>query len=496
MRIALAFITLLAVFDGGKSAMAKELAEASVVKVRSYICATGGQVRVGSGVLVQDAGQLLVVSSSHVPWHGRAADGICHQLSTVDGLQVSMELLGASVFNDLALFSIAPSDAAANLGARALPVASFSDPLTPSDDPVMTVGFPFAATSVTRYPGILVDPDSPRTSLALVHVAEIDGLSEYGMSGGGVFDADGRLVGIVSHQYLNIPDDDDAAATVVDQGQDGGVEGLIRTLAIPRQEVAMWISEVMQKPPRALAMLDLKDQLAGASSLSLDGLVFKESHCLPISHWAPAGGQGAGVGGQGAGVGGDEGAGAANAGACRIQIAAASPGSRSASWPFPVQSLLSDVHSKLIEGHTLTVTAMQNGAQTRHPENLLDFLVLAKAGFRPLLTEAWEWTYLGRFTAQGASGATTSYQLPVGRSIGYLAITNPVSCGAYNTIAGIYVQAQAGSVQNLKTGLSEDLAYMEQDYSFNGGQGTKVDRITFYPQFYQDVPCVYSVWYH
>ena len=161
----------------------------SVVAIAVQTQAGGGQ---GSGVIIDDAGHVL--TNSHVV---SGAQGNV-QVTLTDGRILEGEVVGADPSTDLAVVQLldAPDD---------LQAAAFgnSDDVTVGD-PVMAVGNPLGlANTVTT--GIVSAVDRPVSTqedggseTAVTNAIQIDAAVNPGNSGGPLFDATGRVIGITS----------------------------------------------------------------------------------------------------------------------------------------------------------------------------------------------------------------------------------------------------------------------------------------------------------
>ncbi|MFS0705621.1 S1C family serine protease, partial [Cellulomonas sp. 179-A 9B4 NHS] len=163
----------------------------SVVAIEVRTQSGGSQ---GSGVIVDDDAH--VVTNNHVV--SAAAEGGQVTVTLTDGRIFEAEVVGTDVATDLAVLRIvdAPDD---------LQAAALGD----SDDvavgsPVMAVGNPLGlANTVTT--GIVSALDRPvstqedaRSEAAVTNAIQIDAAVNPGNSGGPLFDAQGRVIGITS----------------------------------------------------------------------------------------------------------------------------------------------------------------------------------------------------------------------------------------------------------------------------------------------------------
>ncbi|WP_309134296.1 trypsin-like peptidase domain-containing protein [Cellulomonas sp.] len=164
---------------------------ASVVAIEVTSGSSGSQ---GSGVIIDEDGH--VVTNNHVV--SGAAQGGAVAVTLTDGRIFEAEVVGTDVATDLAVLRLvdAPDD---------LQPAALGD----SDDvvvgePVMAVGNPLGlANTVTT--GIVSALDRPvstqedaRSEAAVTNAIQIDAAVNPGNSGGPLFDAQGRVIGITS----------------------------------------------------------------------------------------------------------------------------------------------------------------------------------------------------------------------------------------------------------------------------------------------------------
>lgn len=162
--------------------------QASVVAIEVQTQSGGGQ---GSGVIIDDDGHVL--TNNHVV---SGAQGNV-RVTLTDGRMLEGEVVGTDASTDLAVVRLL--DAPDDLQAAAL---GDSDDVTVGD-PVMAVGNPLGlANTVTT--GIVSAVDRPVSTQevggesAVTNAIQIDAAVNPGNSGGPLFDATGRVVGITS----------------------------------------------------------------------------------------------------------------------------------------------------------------------------------------------------------------------------------------------------------------------------------------------------------
>ncbi|QGQ18602.1 PDZ domain-containing protein [Cellulomonas sp. JZ18] len=164
---------------------------ASVVAIDVRTDSSGSQ---GSGVIVDDDAH--VVTNNHVV--SAAAQGGAVTVTLTDGRIFEATVVGTDVATDLAVLRI--EDAPGDLQAAAL---GDSDEVVVGE-PVMAVGNPLGlANTVTT--GIVSALDRPvstqedaRSEAAVTNAIQIDAAVNPGNSGGPLFDAQGRVIGITS----------------------------------------------------------------------------------------------------------------------------------------------------------------------------------------------------------------------------------------------------------------------------------------------------------
>lgn len=379
-----------------------------VVKIRSFQCEQEGQIakyRQGSGILVRAGATAYVLTSSHVPLHEDRADeapsltplAICQRLTTANGTTFHAQMRGANFLKDLALLVVTPpSDAAVNtewtdLMASALPLedADLWNGTIAAGTPVVLRGFPVAsapgsAPNLDR--GTVSAAANARTSLDVPALIEVDGMSEYGMSGGGAFTADGHLVGMLSAQYLKI---NEGTSTTIGE-MSTATRGPMRTLVLPALELRTWVQQLLNGEPGADLRLDAQLLATRAQrGLSLGGFLFIERGCT--SGPQIGGGHAVGIGGGHAvGIGGGDGSGSAEPSSCHVVITRDSSATRVASQPWPWQNTrsLTRIQLALAEAGPVYMQHLLD-ADTHLPvENLQRALTRLRDGYSPILTYA------------------------------------------------------------------------------------------------------------
>ena len=279
-------------------------ANKSVVKVYSGLC-SGSEVKfAGSGLLLERAGKIYVITSEHVLIHGN--EPYCHHVYNKTFGSMSAKLISADWGEGLALLEL---DAHSVKGS--IPDLSFANETSLSgNEPVITTGFPYLSKDlIVDHHGYILDTESHRHWIPMVSstIELMDAHGEFGMSGAPVFASDEKsVIGILSHQYLKmIP-----GAQTQAEDFDSSVQTIQNHLfVIPAAHVSEWLDRQLLGKAQTLFIRDPKDQLNQTPAVYAAGFQFLQT--LGIS---AIGGQGAGVGGQGAGVGG-QGAGVGGQGA-------------------------------------------------------------------------------------------------------------------------------------------------------------------------------------
>jgi 2-alkenal reductase len=172
---------------------------AGVVTVISYFDAPnlpdarGGQ---GSGFVVSADG--LILTNAHVVTTAGQGQGKTQQARTVyvefsDGDRVTATVVGVDLFDDVALLRVDP----ARHALRPVPLGNSSRVVV--GQPVAAIGSPFGNTdslSVGVVSAIRRSIPSLTTSYDLVDAIQTDAPINHGNSGGPLFDARGRVIGI------------------------------------------------------------------------------------------------------------------------------------------------------------------------------------------------------------------------------------------------------------------------------------------------------------
>jgi hypothetical protein len=158
-----------------------------------------GQTFNGSGLLFQRGGTVYVLTSDHVILHG--TDGYVHKVSSAAIGTTTVSLLFADWGYGLALLR-------ADHVAPTAGIPTFED-LRPDaatqGESVTLVGFPAEATTpIEDHRGHVDNPLFPSPLfVSIPNLIQVSGAQgEFGMSGGPLFSAPGRFLGMLSHQIV------------------------------------------------------------------------------------------------------------------------------------------------------------------------------------------------------------------------------------------------------------------------------------------------------
>jgi len=237
---------------------------APVAKIASYPCASPQQAKFGSAVLFEREGKTYALTSDHVLYHG----DVCHRV--YDDRSAVAKLVAVNLGYGLGLLELERK-----VG-EPLTYASLAE--TPASEDFATIcGVPFNSETVQcDAHAQILSQKSDRTILPLIkEVMEVNGHNEFGMSGGGIFDARGNLLAVLSHQYLQKTF---AGPATLYDAKEGMVSGDLIGLGIRRETVAGWLDGVFAGSPKDLRW-DLGQQLRGKQVISLGGVRFTPREC-------------------------------------------------------------------------------------------------------------------------------------------------------------------------------------------------------------------------
>lgn len=386
-----------------------------VVKIKSRWCESNGPAYQGSGTLFSREGKLFAITSAHVVLHGNQDSGACHEIKTADGVRLEMSLRAVDFARGLALLE-SRLDASSALLSTTGPLTVAPESSLGESATARMVGYPFASeTPIVDAMARVLNPRSTRSVLPSVsELIEIKGHNEFGMSGGGAFDADGRFVGVISHQYLRRVEGKPATISDNDGTSDHG--GELIGLVLPGESVSAWIDRAIDSPASVWMAEDIAGQKAREASMTFDGIRFRAVDCVRkevtvgpkgIGIGGPGGdgvgvggpgGDGVGIGGPGGdgvgigGPGGDGvGIGGSPSGACRVELSLAGStfGNR---WTFAPAGWLSDARRFLTLGAQVSIVGLSRDLR-RYPINhLYDVLTGHVQGYVPMfITSGLPW---------------------------------------------------------------------------------------------------------
>lgn len=190
-----------AVDDGFEAAISQSLF--SVVSIQASI---GLKNSLGSGVIIsddKDSGTAYIVTNYHVVYSNGISSNIKVFLYGLEDSKyaISASYVGGSMTNDIALLKIQNSDVYKNSNSKP---AEFDTSAVNVGQPVAAIGNP-EGEGIAATKGIVsVDSEEIKITLAdeatvgTLRCIRIDASVNSGNSGGGLFDADGKLIGIVS----------------------------------------------------------------------------------------------------------------------------------------------------------------------------------------------------------------------------------------------------------------------------------------------------------
>jgi hypothetical protein len=254
------------------------------VKVESGACLPNGSAILGgSGTLIQPCGSLdsCVITAAHVVYHASNQAGFCHKLVTEEGDEFTAELIAVDVMSDLAILSL-PADA--DLEADPVELSS-AESLAP-EQVLTSIGYPRSADYLVRYPAKVLMTESPRSFSLGVGVAELLGLTEYGMSGGAVLDAEGRLAGVLSHHALFIGTGGEARSVT---REPVSLQGQLIAMMVRADFVSEWLKTATSDPQK-FPKSSTSAQAVGRGSVILPRLELQESESCIQNRRAPIGG--------------------------------------------------------------------------------------------------------------------------------------------------------------------------------------------------------------
>lgn len=336
----------------------------AVVKIYSRPCGKNS-VKVGSGTLIVHDGSVHVLTSDHVVYHGTRAEGVCHSIR-FEGRVFEANLVAANFLNGLALLEVnTPNDAMRQASIR--PERDF----VPSSRAAVfgtIAGYPGASTGLSADTRAqILSASSSRSVLPEVStLLEVKGHSEFGMSGGALFDQNGRYAGLLSHQYLRM---NLGAPSSVHEYEAEGEQGEFIALVIPAETTLEWLRGARN------VRLDLKSQFAGKMAVSFEGVRFSAQACRDSA--GPVGGR-LDFGGEGAGIGGSE-----EKHTCRILVSLDKNGARTR-FPFREGRWFDSLRDKLLAGGTAEIDGLYHDGKRYSLPDFLAFFSAVSRGFVPI----------------------------------------------------------------------------------------------------------------
>lgn len=342
--------------------------EESLVKVTSYPCQRPKYAKFGSGVLVKTTDRLFVLTSDHVIYHGGSSDGVCHKVYSFDAeKQISVTPVMINFAKGVALFEAFDAD----LESLALPYSSLVEGV---EEELSTFGvlhgYPYGSKSViTDQNAQVMSKNSDRTILpSIKSVIEVNGHTEYGMSGGGFFDEDGRYKGLISHQYLQIREGKPAKLY---ESSEGTVAGTMIGLMIPAKTIVAWLDKYLSKGIKEEVRWDIKDQIRRRSSVVFDGIRFTPRKCDDTAD---------AMNGDPVGIGGYvelEGK------ICKVALSLDNKNNQA--WPFKKFPWLERVKHKLLAGGSAMITGLVKDGKRYHIASLTNLFSKMEWGVTPMI---------------------------------------------------------------------------------------------------------------
>ena len=205
--------------DPGESSLTYSVNKAmlsGVIVLASTSADLNGTTGAGSGVIYQDDkenGTAYIITNYHVVYNSNARKLFDYFYVYLYGqtyypsLGISAICLGGSMENDIAVLKIENSDYYKNSIAQPATIASF-DEVYPGDD-VIAIGNPkgdgfSATTGIISVDSEYIDVNSAdKTSTINMRVMRIDCAVNEGNSGGGLFNYNGELIGIVNAKIIS-----------------------------------------------------------------------------------------------------------------------------------------------------------------------------------------------------------------------------------------------------------------------------------------------------
>lgn len=283
----------------------------NIVKVRSAICATPDRgltsVMEGSGLLLQRDGEQFVLTSSHVIY---PSSFYCHSFEA-EAIAGELDFVSANFANGLALLKVKKQLSTGDFyqwdDLRTV-AATLSQDGSAHPSSASLNGYRFKnMTRLQLEQQLIRSWNSRGVILPLAQsLIEIEGPTEFGMSGGGAFAMFGdRLayIGMLSHHYYTLQV---GAPPILQTRVSGAQPGFFSNLIIPTPTIVAWLEQVWSRDPRALLVNDSIAQQTNEFALNIGALRLVERDCRSASSERGVGGGEGGDrgGGEGVGVGG------------------------------------------------------------------------------------------------------------------------------------------------------------------------------------------------
>ncbi|MCX6119496.1 MAG: serine protease [Proteobacteria bacterium] len=353
--------------------------QSSIVKVISHPCNEEIYdlgTRVGSGVLIKDStsSQTYVVTAAHVPWNDGKSEGYCHKATeSVNGESFDLEFIAAHFLKDLSVLKIkSPST---QLADQAHELQSLTAVETSVDSAVLAIGYPQSQERAATYPGRVTVARSPFPLSPNTDYIESSGVTEKGMSGGGLFTADGKLLGILSHHMRVYPL---GGESFLFQRNFNSLNAQIWNLSINSHSMAEWIGEVLSGKTSQFKMEST--QLAqGLRAVRWRDLTLVENLGCSHSDKSQVGGDLTGIGGDLTGIGG----GTSIKSNCSVRLDRSSL-SDQRPWEMTPESELRmlDLFASVTDS-SQSVSYLSLGNRRRSFADIFEFFVLLEKGWRP-----------------------------------------------------------------------------------------------------------------
>ncbi len=206
-------ITLEITGDAESAAATVAAAAPSVVSVTcNFTSAYGATASAGSGVIYRldkETGDALIITNYHVVYDsGRIADKISVNIygSPLSTQSISATFVGGSMKEDIAVLRVQGSERLKNSVAKPAVLAS-SENLYPGDTAI-AIGNPQGKGISATYGKVNVTTERLETvacddvTKVTLRVIRVDTAVNSGNSGGGLFDAEGKLIGIVNAKII------------------------------------------------------------------------------------------------------------------------------------------------------------------------------------------------------------------------------------------------------------------------------------------------------